>query len=85
MRMTPTPGDVSSSGDITRVSDSVIHRSQAQQAAMGDTTYEAIAKVNALDEEQSRQISSLLEKVSIYTCPICHIALTYCTRLIVLR
>ena len=41
-----------------------------RQPQQGDAAYEAIAKVDALDEEQSRHISSLLEKVSIPVRPI---------------
>jgi hypothetical protein len=76
MRMTPTLGDVASSGDVTRISDSVMHRSQVPPASMDDKLYDAVAKVDALvDEEHSRQISSLLEKVSIFIGPLPHITL----------
>jgi chromosome segregation ATPase len=67
MRMTPTRGDIVSSGDVTRVSDTVGYRTQIPSTSMGDT---AITKVDALDEEQSRHISSLLEKVSVPICSI---------------
>jgi chromosome segregation ATPase len=70
MRMTPTRGDIASSGDVTRVSDTVGHRSQIPPTSTGDAAYEAIVKVDALDEQQSRHISSLLEKVSIPICSI---------------
>lgn len=83
MRMTPTPGDVASSGDVTRVSDSVIHQSQSHLAAVGDRAYGAIAEAIAVDEEQSRQISSLLEKVSDCIGPICHFRLTNRNRSII--
>jgi chromosome segregation ATPase len=70
MRMTPTRGDIASSGDVTRVSDTVGHRTQVLPTSTGDAAYEAIAKVDAFDEEQSRHISSLLEKVSTPVLPI---------------
>jgi hypothetical protein len=60
MRMTPTKGEIASSGDVTRVSDTVGHKSQVPPTSTGDAAYEAVTKVDALDEEQS-----LLEKVSI--------------------
>lgn len=69
MRMTPTRGDIPSSGDVTRVSDTVGHRTQVPPTSTGDTRYDAIVKVDALDEEQSRQIKSILDRVSKTTRP----------------
>jgi hypothetical protein len=63
--MTPTRGETASSGDVTRVSDTVGHRSQVLPTSTDDAAYEAIANTDALDEELSSHISSLLEKVSI--------------------
>ncbi len=71
--MTPTRGDITSGGDVTRVSDTVGHRTQIPPTSTGNTAYEAIAKVDALDEEQTRNISSLLEKVSTPMRSICQI------------
>ena len=61
MRMTPGPGDVASSGDITRVSDSV--DGSRLMSSSTEAANDAIAKVKALGEEQSRQITTLLDKV----------------------
>jgi len=63
--MTPTKGEIASSGDVTRVSDTVGHRSQVPPTSTGDAAYEAVAKVDALDEEHSSHLLLLLEKVSI--------------------
>jgi hypothetical protein len=61
MRMTPAPGDLASSGDITRISDSV----DGTRLKLGSTEAadDAIANVKELDEGQSKQITSLLDKV----------------------
>jgi hypothetical protein len=60
--MTPIPGELTSSGDATRISDSVGYQSGRQQVST-DTAQEAISQVKALDDEQSKQICSLLDKV----------------------
>lgn len=61
MRMTPAPGDLASSEDITCIGDSIDEtRLKPNSTAVANN---AIAKVKKLDEEQSKQISSLLDKV----------------------
>ncbi len=80
MRMTPTRGDIASSGDITRISDTFGHRTQVLPTSLADGAYEAIAKVDALDEERARHIASLLEKVSIWCFKFTGLDLINCYR-----
>jgi hypothetical protein len=61
MRMTPAPGDVASTGDVTRISDSV-HGSRLDTTST-EATNDAITQKDVPDEERARQISSLLSEV----------------------
>jgi hypothetical protein len=85
MRMTPTRGYVTSSGDVTRVSDTVGHRTQLPPTSTSDTAYEATAKVNTLDGEQSRQIKSILDKVSTQRIQLVRSDLMRSRRSVILR
>ena len=85
MRMTPTRVEVASSGDVTRVSDTVGHRTQAPLTSTGNIAYEAPAKVDEFGGEQSRHITSLLEKVSTPILLFDAIDLTALCRLIILK
>jgi hypothetical protein len=73
-RMTPIAGE-QGDVDMSQVSDTVIHSSSDKAISNVVNTDEAIAKVNALDDQQENQVSMLLKKV-ISTLDTTHILLT---------